>query len=580
MSTQAAQGISESITPPPDQGKRVFVLSQGAPSLPGVRWDARWRLPVYRGRRLPHALLGHAARLHSLEWLVQDILNGRMPPPPATRERPALRTHQVHPVQLMTKAHASGTPGFLLAYPTGSGKTAMLICATLDLPKVSTVLVVTKLDVIPAWRNAISYFGGGGKRWVVMNPEQLWRLFDHPIWHLNSLSPDQAAVRAAEGGVPRVPFDAVIVDESHMLVSPDAVRSRLVDRLVLPGREGRRAPWFIRASASPFSSPEETGYVSDLLAYAADVKAPGRMSTAEHKDWLRELGFEMNTGHDGRWAHHLSSGDLKHVESLLFSGTVGVTATAQEIGLPAHTRQLRPVELSVEDRDLYETAWAQFRDLHGLDVADVPEKDTSGALRRVQKASLLKAPKVAEIVAGLVEDGYQVVVPAWYLDNVSTLARLTAAALKARGLPDRVVEITGASRGLRELKRQAFQAGVALVAVVNSLEGINLHAGERGGAGKGKDATKTPRACVIADVLTGGKRSLQAEGRTQRDGERSLTLYVYAEGTTEQQWLSRMLRATAGTQALVQSPAEAQDLQDLADQLSSQQEEEEEAEPQ
>ncbi|MFJ6437794.1 DEAD/DEAH box helicase family protein [Streptomyces sp. NPDC091416] len=555
----------------------MFVLSWATPSLPGVRWDARWRLPVYRGRRLPRALLPYAARRHSLEWLVQDILNGRMPPPPAQRERPALRDHQVQPVRLMTEAYASGAPGFLLAYPTGSGKTAMLINATLDLPKVKTVLVVTKLDVVPAWRNAINYFGNGGKRWVVVNPEQLWRLFDHPLWQLNSLPADVAAERAAEGGLPRVRFDAVIVDESHMLVSPDSVRSRLINRLVLPDRVTGRRPWFARASASPFSSPEETGYVSDLLAHVAQVPAPGRLSTADHKKWLQKLGFELNTGQDGRWNHNLSGTDVKSIDALLFSGKAGTTATAEQIGLPTLTRDLRPVELSPEDRDRYEAAWTQFRALHGLDIGNSTVDDTSPALRRVQKASLLKAPKVAEIVAGLVEDGYQVVVPAWYLDSISALSRLTAAALAARGLPDRVVEITGASRGLRERKRQAFQAGKALVAVVNSLESINLHAGERGGAGDGKDATKTPRACVIADVLTGGKRSLQAEGRTQRDGERSLTLYVYAEGTTEQQWLARMLRATAGTQALVQSPGEAQTLQDLADRLSVEQEE---AEPQ
>ncbi|MFJ2135971.1 DEAD/DEAH box helicase family protein [Streptomyces sp. NPDC087845] len=523
---------------------------------------------MFRGRRLPRALVGYAAPVFSLEWMVQDILNGRLPPPSAPRERPALRTHQVEPVRMMKTAYASGAPGFLLAYPTGSGKTAMVICGTLDLPDVRTVLVVTRLDVVPAWRSAIGYFGSGGKRWVVINPEQLWRLFDHPVWQLNSLPVDRAAEFAAEGGVPRVAFDAVIVDESHMLASPSSLRSRMINRLILPAPGTRRRPWFLRASASPFSSPEETAYVSDLLAHAAGVDAPGKLSKADYAAWLSKLGFELNADQGGRWAHDLSGGDVKMVESLLFSQGVGATATAEELGLPPMTRELRPVELSPSDRERYESAWTEFRALHGLEITDSTVDGTSQALRRVQKASLLKAPKVAEIVAGLVEDGYQVVVPAWYLDNVSAIARLTAVELKARGLPDRVVEITGASRGIRELKRQAFQGGRALVAVVNSLEGINLHAGERGGAGKGKDATRAPRACVIADVLTGGKRGLQAEGRTQRDGERSLTLYVYAAHTTEEEWLARMLRATAGTQALAQSPEDARALTDLAEQLA------------
>ncbi|MET9661546.1 DEAD/DEAH box helicase family protein [Streptomyces sp. NPDC006510] len=505
--------------------------------------------------------------MFSLEWLVEDILNGRPVPPAVPRERPALRKHQVEPVRMMKEAYASGAPGFLLAYPTGSGKTAMAICGALDVPTVRRVLVVTKLDVIPAWRSAIRYFGSGGKRWVVINPEQLWRLFDHPWQPLSSLPVDKAAEYAAAGGVPRVEFDAVIVDESHMLASSVSLRSRTIDRLIRPDSGTVRRPWFVRASASPFSSPEETAYVSDLLAYAAGVDAPDKLSRVEYLTWLSKLGFELNTDQRGRWAHDLSAGDVKMVESLLFSQGVGATATAEELGLPSMTRELRPVELSPSDREQYESAWAQFRAHHGLEVSD-NTPDTSEALRRVQKASLLKAPKVAEIVAGLVEDGYQVVVAAWYLDNVSAIARLTAVELKARGLSDRVVEITGASRGLRELKRQAFQGGRALVAVTNSLEGINFHAGERGGAGEGEDATLTPRACVIADVLTGGKRGLQAEGRTQRDGTRSLTLYVYAESTTEEEWLARMLQATAGTQALAQSPGGARALMDLATQLT------------
>ncbi|WP_406004569.1 DEAD/DEAH box helicase family protein [Streptomyces sp. NBC_00987] len=546
----------------------IFVLRPGAPSLPGVRMDARWRVPVFKGRRLPKALVPYAAPVFSWEWMIQDVLNGRLPPPPVTREGPVLRPYQNGPVRLMREAHASGAPGFLLAYPTGSGKTAMSICATHDLPDAGTVLVVTKLDVVPAWRRAISHFGSGGKRWVVINPEQLWRLFVHPVWHLNSLPVDRAAELAAQGGVLSIPFDVVIVDESHMLASPASLRSRTVRRLLLPAHGTNRRPWFLRVSASPFSHPMETGYLGDLLAHAAGVEAPGVLGRSDYQAWLSRLGFALNTDRERRWTHDLNLDDVKRVDYLLFSQGVGATATAQELGLPFMTRELRPVELPPGDQARYESAWSEFRAHHGLEVSDSALDGTSEVLRRVQKASLLKAPQVAKIVAGLVEDGYQVVVPAWYLDSVSAIARHTAVELKARGLPDRVVEITGADRHLRERKRQLFQGGQALVAVTNSLEGVNFQAGERGGAGAGKDATQTPRACVVADVLTGGKRALQAEGRTHRDGQRSLILYVYAANTTEEEWLARMLRATAGTQALVQSPEEARALMDLATQLT------------
>jgi hypothetical protein len=103
--------------------------------------------------------------------------------------------------------------------------------------------------------------------------------------------------------------------------------------------------------------------------------------------------------------------------------------------------------------------------------------------------------------------------------------------------------------------------------VVNALEGINLHAGERDVDGQGHDATSAFRVCLIAAVLTGGKRTLQAEGRTQRDGQYSLAVYVYVRGTTEEAWLCRILRAAASTQALAQAATDAEALTELADQL-------------
>ncbi|MFF8917831.1 DEAD/DEAH box helicase family protein [Streptomyces sp. NPDC015032] len=550
----------------------AFVLRQGAPTFPGVQRDDTWGYPVFRGRRLPKPLAPWAAQTFSWEWLIQDVLNGRLVPPPAVRERPALRPHQTEPVRLMMQAYQDRAPGFLLAYPTGSGKTAMAICGALGVSSLRTVLVVTRLDVVPAWRNLIRYFGSGGKRWVVIHPEQLWRLFKHPLHRLAALPAETAAAYAAASGVPRVVFDAVILDESHMLADPMSQRSQLVDRLTAPDPKTKRRPWCVWTSATPFSSPVETGYASALIAHAAGVAAPGRLARGDYVKWLGLLGFELNKD-KGRWTHDLNRGDVALLDKLLYSSGVGASASAEELGLPMQTRELRPVELPPGDQKMYEAAWNEFQAAHGLDTThdnDPREGDNaaqSEPLRNVQKASLLKAPQVAQIVAGLVEEGCQVVVPAWYLDSISAIARHTAAALKARGLPDRVVEITGADRANRELKRQAFQGGLATVAVVNALEGINLQAGERGGAGRGRDATKTPRACVIADVLTGGRRTLHAEGRTQRDGQRSLTVYVYVPGTTEEAWLARTLRAAAGTQALKRASEDARVLNDLAAQL-------------
>jgi hypothetical protein len=234
--------------------------------------------------------------------------------------------------------------------------------------------------------------------------------------------------------------------------------------------------------------------------------------------------------------------------------------------------------LDEADRTRYDKAWAAFLQSHDLDYLAA---DTSGApfadpadsepLRRVMQASLLKAPAVAEHVVNLVAAGHQVVVPAWYRHTIRTLAWHIAQRLKDRGLPDKVVEITGEEIGLREARRQAFQLGRALVCVTSVVEGINLHAGEDNVNGRGARATDTPRRTVVADVMTGGKRLLQVEGRAHRAGQIAPVDYLFAEGTHEQIWLSRAFEVSANTQLLAHAVDDAEALLRLHAELADDQ---------
>lgn len=556
---------------------RTFVLPPDAPRFPGTRRDPQWGLNVFRGQRLPEPLAAFTPAPYSWEALVETELNG-LPQnglTPGRDRRPALRPYQVPRVAEMRAAHTDGAPGYVLTYPTGAGKTPTGITGITDLPGIRNVLVVTKLSVVPPWRGAIDAFAAAGQRWVVIHPELLWRLLEHPSVDLARMRPEAAGELAAAGGRSRVPWDGVIVDESQILADCESVRSRLLRRITHP-EQGPR-PWTLYLSATGFSSPVETSYLADLIAYAAEVDAPDLTTKNAYKEWLRELGFDLNKDASGRWYHQLNPDDVSMVRTLLYSSGVGAAATPQELGLPGQSRELWPIRLNVEERAEYQRSWEEFRLARGLGT-DAEEADRTGAggdeeraaaLRRVQKASILKAPYVAKIVADLVADGHQVAVPAWYLDNVHALATAIARELRARGLSDKVAEITGETPGLREKRRRAFQLGVCKVVVVNAVEGINLHAGERNVDGQGRDATLAPRVCVIADVLTGGKRALQAEGRTQRDGQQSRAIYVFAEGTTEEIWLATTLRAAAGTQALAQAHADAEALTQLAEQLFS-----------
>ncbi|MEV0220754.1 helicase [Streptomyces sp. NPDC050704] len=544
------------------------MLFNDAPNGFGVVRDARWGVKVFRGRRLPGPLAPFAAPPHSWEHLVEDVLNGQpLPAPPRERRRPPLYDRQRPRVETMQAARSKGAPGFLLVAPTGSGKTPMLVAAVRDEPSVRNVLVITKHGVVPQWRLAIDYFGAAGQRWVVTNAERLWRLFEHPRHDLGNLSPEAASSIAASDPetTSRVPWDVIAVDESQILADPESLRSRLVHRLQNP--HGGPRPYCIRMSATPFSTLAETAYCADLIAYAAGVPEPTDLTGADYRNWLAALGFADEASAPGEFRS-----EVERVKNLLYHHGIGTTGTPGEFGLPEQERELRPLVLSPRDREHYQRSWDEFLriyDLRSDEEDQVTEEERAAALRRVQKASMVKAPYVARLVADLVSEGRQVIVPAWFLDTVSKLAEKIAGELHRRGLPDKVLEITGRDHNLRERKRRAFQTGRALVVVLNTVDGMNLHAGDRNVDGKGTQATSAPRVTVFADVLTGGKRLLQAEGRGQRDGQRAPAYYAYAAGTTEETWLARALFAAAGTRDLAHHPDDAAALVALAEQLAA-----------
>ncbi len=547
----------------------------------GVRIDPRWCVQTYRGSELPSRLSDYGPRQHSWEGLVDAMINDH--PVPVTHDvsdtaRP-LREYQREQHDRIRTALNARTPGYLLNWPVGSGKTPISIAALSSSQPSLTILIITRQTLVGMWRSAINQFAvRDGHRWVVINAERMWRLFTHPTKSMASVPGHQRLEAAASFGVPHMIFDAVIVDECHMLGDPDSRRARMVRRL--------ESPFQVDLSATPFSTPLETEYLSDLLAYGAGVDPPN--SLTDYRDWLRRIGFRLNVDEAKRWRHDINSLDLRRITSLLYENGVGAAVDVDQLGLPRQERQLLPIELSPEERVVYEKGWQAFRRELGVEGASAePAAARASALRNLQKASLIKTPYLAEIIADFVERGYQVAVPAFFLDTVHALAKQVAQALAKRGLPDQVVTMVGADiSGVhaaqagreydrRELKRQAFQAGVAKVAIFNAHEGVNLQAGEqnidgsRHDSGGGIHATTAPRVTVLADVLTGGKRILQAEGRTHRDGQSATAFYAYAADTTEQEWLAKVFTATANTRALSLSHGDAATLLDLARELDT-----------
>ncbi|MFI1177499.1 DEAD/DEAH box helicase family protein [Streptomyces melanogenes] len=549
-----------------------YVLAGFSGRYPGVRRDEQWLVDVFdatEGNGLPRGLAPFKAPAHSWEAFVQAELNGHSAPLDPVGEAVPLRDYQEPEVGRPAMALRVGAPGYLWAYPTGSGKTAMAVRAVCGLSprRGRKILVITRLSVIPAWQSAIKTFATDSHRWVVINPERLWRVMRHPRARVHRMPVDAAARLLTQEGISRCDWDAIVVDECHMLANAESQRAQMVRRLA--ERSDASRAFTLWASATPFTTPQESAYLADLIAFAAKTDPPADLG--DYRIWLKGLGLKLNSDERGRWYHRINRLDVTELRALLYEAGVGAAATAMDLGLPAQEREVVAITLSASDRVEYDKAWEEFRRSQGLEVLQGSEPGSYRveALRKVQKASRLKAPYVARLVVEQVARGFQVVVPMWFVESIDETAVCIFRELKAAGLDSRVVAITGRDAHLREAKRVAFQTGQAKVMVLNALEGINAQAGEANTDGKGTPATSTPRVCVIADVLTGGKRCLQAEGRTQRDGQRAPVIYAYAAATGEQEWMAATFRSLSNTLSLNTNDADAAMFDYLAHQIAS-----------
>lgn len=543
-----------------DNGPYTFVLSEKR-SYPGIRRHPTfgvWVLDTKNGQ-LPRGLEGAEAQPHTWEWLIQRDLNGE-PSHAIGGRTPRLQAHQAPRVDEIVAAYADSRPGYVLAYPTGAGKTYIAIAAINRIaPK--RVLVITRLSHTRTWRSTLARHGTGTTEWVVINPDRLSRLFSIPnaTVPLHELGSDRDAA-AVQAGSPLTHFDVVITDEAQILAHADTLRSQLWRRLIGWSDDTNGPTSFtLNMSATNWTEPGETSSAAHLLAYMAGVPCPSASEVdIDYSAWLRDrlrlTGYSQTSG---RWFWQENTRDVAILTDSLYNGTVGAAATRAELGLPDQVRRLCLVDFTPDERRRYEQAWAEFRQAEGLPAHHVPEPSSGreAHLRFMQKAALIKAPYVASLVVDALVDGYQVVVPAWLEDTVETLfSAISEEARKRIGEPRLgtwAVRLTGRTEPDKRHKTiELFQSGVAPVIITSVLDAISLHAGQVGGGIKGQDANDKPRITIFGDVIYGGKQPFQAEGRAGRDGQEADAIYVCAAGTTEVLTMARTFRKLTNTRAL------------------------------
>lgn len=573
----------------------TYVIADGRP-CPGSQWNRQYGVRTYHAptEDVPRLLQGRTAPPHSWAAHVERLLNHRPFTPPTQGEAPVLRPHQRDRAQEITAAFDADRSGYFLGYPTGSGKTFISVAAVNQIQP-DRVLVISSLSHVSGWRSVITRHATGPTEWVVMHPAVLHTLFrldyDSP-YDMIDLTLEQRRSYALSEGELISAFDMVFCDESQILAHAETFQARLWRRIIGWSATGEQPTTFaVNLSATPATVPEETAQMAHLLAQVKQVSVPPEdVIYADYGGWLRDqIGVDLIQAGERRWFWERSASQVKELTRLLYDHGLGATATREDLGLPAQPRSIRMLEMSARDKAAYAQHWAAFREAYtwGDEESREPSAGQEEYLRSVQKAAVIKAPYVADLVVDYLSDGYQVVVPAWFHATVAAIQAAVEELAAARGLtPPRsgrwTVPLTGTGPGgtvahtkRRDLQIQLFQSGWVQVIITSVSEAISLHAGQKHGGMGGEDATDAPRVTIFGDVIHGGKKTFQAEGRASRDGQVADAIYCVAAGTAEVGAFAATFRSLSNTRALTAAPdalltdADAQAFLAMADDLDA-----------
>ena len=521
----------------------------------GASWNAEakaWTLEC-PGGKLPEAARRWACEPFSWGWYAERSLAGDFPSKIPAKGAYALRGHQKEAVELIAKAKAAGSQGFLLADEVGLGKTMSAwraVCKILEGKPGSRILVVCPLSVAAAWREEILRSGAPTGKILVINYDALSKLF--------SVKPGSGGRRssrvktaARSGSAPE--FDAVVFDESHKLKNRQSSRSKLAQKLA------ENAGFVLWLSATAGQSPLELGYLSALLG--REAMAAGKKANA-FEDWCLKMGFKVKKGGFGNWVWERNEEDCAKIRTMLFDRKVplGLRRLPSDIaGWPEISRQVQMVELTAEQRALYEETWARFKKswappgrgnpkAQGTAQAQASraKQDASGLvelLRFRQKCSLIRLGNTADFVEDLLENGKKAAVSVAFLETADELAK----ALEARKIA--CCKITGAMDAKeRERRRLEFQKGPAQVCIFTIEEGISLHQGEH---------DDVPRSMVIHDLRWSAIAMAQIEGRAHRNGKFAQAYWMAAADTVEEKMARAVAERAAALKSLVGDDVES-----------------------
>lgn len=548
-------------TPQPPEipdGERLYILDvpfqeRAIASSNGAKWNAALRATIYIGKTLPPGLHPYASLPFSWERWQEDDYNGTIGPIPKSKKTFTPRPHQISGAKAIHRAAKAGARGFLLADQVGLGKTITAIEGTLalrDIRPVEKILILAPLAVVPHWRRTIEDMGLHEKniRVCVINYDRAKKLLEVPESALTAKRTATKNRRIAREGTTIVNWDVVILDESHKLKNPSQ-RTTAVSRIAGYGKKREEAPFVIWASATAGQQPLELRYLAPLFAQLTQSTSS---SLKDFGPWLQTQGFHVN--HEPRydtWEWTLDpkerNEDIERMRALLFDRKtpVALRRLPTDIsGWPEIVRILSPVELTPEQWRLYNQAWTEFRrEMKLASKGNDPKAGMVARLRFRQKSSLIRIDGTVEMALELLENGHQVAISCQFLESLDTIQAL----LEKQKI--KTVTMDGRDPKSREQNRLAFQTGQAQVVLFTPVEGFSLHQNET--LANGTTATNIPRALIIHDPRYSGIESIQAEGRTHRDGQAATAYYMYGADTVEEDIVRTLLGRIETTMSLV-----------------------------
>lgn len=540
-------------------GQRLWFLDvpypdRGIASAHGARWDAARRATVYVGATLPHGLTPYASHPFSWERWLEDDANTTPGTVPAATHTLTPRRHQAEAAQAIVNAARIGARGFLLADEVGLGKTISAlegVMALSELRPVRNVLIVSPLAVVPHWRRSVADVGlaDHGIRVCVINYDRLKKLLTVPSSAQEAKRTRTKNKRIAKEGASIVDWDVVILDEAHKLRNQDSQRSQMAARLAGYAETRNEAPFVLWLSATVAHAPVEMSFLSPLLA---QVTRSTRSDLKSFGSWLQKQGFHVQ--HEPRfdkWTWTESSAereqDIEKIRSLLFERKTPIALRrlpTDIAGWPEVTRSLLPVDLSPEQRRLYEEAWTAFRnEMQLAKRGNDPKSGMVARLRFRQKASLLRISGTVEQTLDLLENGHQVIVACQFLESLDQIRD----SLEKNGI--RVSVLDGRNPATRESERLAFQRGETTVALVTPVEGYSLHQGEI--LADGSRATDATRSLVVHDLRFSGIEQVQLEGRGHRDGQAAHVYLTFGADTVEESVARSLLQKVESMKSMV-----------------------------